>query len=303
MRDGGRGLLEKYFSVFTCCSRSVFLYLHGVLEGVTPNLSRPLRTGVVMIDEAPENIARYDHSPGDEITEAEETDHDGKINESTEADETAAHRPPLHQERDHRGKTGVGTPIRVGETIEKDAVETETSGGRGVDHKGQHLPGLFAHLEEQDGNEVVMSLRAREHHHVHPGPLLASNDAFTPANTAISNMIPRANPRRQTRRRGRTEKDRQNPKRGSRARSRSAQAARRAKSSWTKMPWTSGRGQRTATPPTSREADHPSGTENTKWEGAATPWSQGLSTRFRRRPFCKSTSTKSSIREWRNVVG
>ena len=33
VRDGGRGVLEKYFSVFTRCSRSVFLYLHGVSEG------------------------------------------------------------------------------------------------------------------------------------------------------------------------------------------------------------------------------------------------------------------------------
>ena len=33
MRDEGRSVLEKYFSVFTRCSRSVFLYLHGVLEG------------------------------------------------------------------------------------------------------------------------------------------------------------------------------------------------------------------------------------------------------------------------------
>ena len=82
-----------------------------------------------MIDETPENIPWNDHSPGDEITEAEESDHDRKIDESTEADETAAHRPPLHQERDHRGKKGVGTTIRVGVTIEKDAAETETSGG------------------------------------------------------------------------------------------------------------------------------------------------------------------------------
>ena len=28
-----RGVLEKYFSVFTRCSRSVFLYLYAVLEG------------------------------------------------------------------------------------------------------------------------------------------------------------------------------------------------------------------------------------------------------------------------------
>ena len=33
VRDGGHGVLEKYFSVFTCCSRSVFLYLYGVLDG------------------------------------------------------------------------------------------------------------------------------------------------------------------------------------------------------------------------------------------------------------------------------
>ena len=33
VRDGGRGGLTKYFSVFTRCSRSVFLYLYGVLEG------------------------------------------------------------------------------------------------------------------------------------------------------------------------------------------------------------------------------------------------------------------------------
>ena len=33
MRDGGRGVLEKDFSVFTRCLRSVFLYLYGVLEG------------------------------------------------------------------------------------------------------------------------------------------------------------------------------------------------------------------------------------------------------------------------------
>ena len=33
VRDGGRGVLEKYFSVFTRCSRGVFPYLYGVLEG------------------------------------------------------------------------------------------------------------------------------------------------------------------------------------------------------------------------------------------------------------------------------
>ena len=33
VRDGGRGVLEKYFSVFTRCSRSVFLYIYGVSEG------------------------------------------------------------------------------------------------------------------------------------------------------------------------------------------------------------------------------------------------------------------------------
>ena len=33
VRDGGCGVLEKYFSVFTRCSRSVFLYLYGVLGG------------------------------------------------------------------------------------------------------------------------------------------------------------------------------------------------------------------------------------------------------------------------------
>ena len=33
VRDVGRGVLGKYFSVFTRCSRSVFLYLNGVLEG------------------------------------------------------------------------------------------------------------------------------------------------------------------------------------------------------------------------------------------------------------------------------
>ena len=31
--DGGRGVLEKYFSVFTRCSQTIFLYLYGVLEG------------------------------------------------------------------------------------------------------------------------------------------------------------------------------------------------------------------------------------------------------------------------------
>ena len=31
--DGGRGVLVIYFSVFTRRSRSVFLYLYGVLEG------------------------------------------------------------------------------------------------------------------------------------------------------------------------------------------------------------------------------------------------------------------------------
>ena len=33
VQDGGRGVLEKKFLVFTRCSRSVFLYLYGVLEG------------------------------------------------------------------------------------------------------------------------------------------------------------------------------------------------------------------------------------------------------------------------------
>ena len=45
----------------------------GVL--FTPNLSRPLRTSVVRIDETPENIVLNDHSLGDEITQAEETAH------------------------------------------------------------------------------------------------------------------------------------------------------------------------------------------------------------------------------------
>ena len=30
----GRSVLEKCFSVFTCCSRSVFLYVYGVLAGM-----------------------------------------------------------------------------------------------------------------------------------------------------------------------------------------------------------------------------------------------------------------------------
>ena len=219
-----------------------------------------------MIDETPENIARNDHSHGDKITEAEETAHDRKIDESKEVDETAAHRPPVHQEHDHRGET----PIRVGETIKKDAVETETSGGRGVDNKGQHLPRHLGHVEEQDGKEVAMTLRAQEHLHVHPGPLLASNDALAAANTAISKSIARASPRRRTSHRAKTEKDRQHPKRGSRARRRTSHAAGRANSSWTTMPQNSRRGQRTPTPPTSREAGDPSGIETTKWEGAVT---------------------------------
>ena len=33
VQDGGRGVLQIYFSVFTRRSRSVFLYLCGVLEG------------------------------------------------------------------------------------------------------------------------------------------------------------------------------------------------------------------------------------------------------------------------------
>ena len=33
VQDGGRGVLIIYFSVFTRRSRSVFLYLYGVLEG------------------------------------------------------------------------------------------------------------------------------------------------------------------------------------------------------------------------------------------------------------------------------
>ena len=32
VRDGGRGVLVIYFSVFTCRSRSVFLYLYGVFS-------------------------------------------------------------------------------------------------------------------------------------------------------------------------------------------------------------------------------------------------------------------------------
>ena len=31
--EGGRGVLQKYFSVFARCSQSFFLYLYGVLEG------------------------------------------------------------------------------------------------------------------------------------------------------------------------------------------------------------------------------------------------------------------------------
>ena len=33
VRDGGRGVLENYFSIFMRCSRRVFLYLYSVLEG------------------------------------------------------------------------------------------------------------------------------------------------------------------------------------------------------------------------------------------------------------------------------
>ena len=39
--DGGRGMLEEYFSVFTRCSRSIFLYLYGVLEGERHGAVRP----------------------------------------------------------------------------------------------------------------------------------------------------------------------------------------------------------------------------------------------------------------------
>ena len=67
----------------------------------TPNLSRPLRTSVVTIDETPENIARSDHSLGDKFTKAKETAHDPKMDESKEADETAAHRPSVDREHDH----------------------------------------------------------------------------------------------------------------------------------------------------------------------------------------------------------
>ena len=34
-RDGGRGVLEYYYSVFSRCSRRVSLYLYSVLEGET----------------------------------------------------------------------------------------------------------------------------------------------------------------------------------------------------------------------------------------------------------------------------
>ena len=34
----GRSVLEKYFSVFTRCSRSVFLYVYGVLAGMGHNV-------------------------------------------------------------------------------------------------------------------------------------------------------------------------------------------------------------------------------------------------------------------------
>ena len=77
-----------------------------------------------MIDETPENIARNDHSLRGKITEVEERAQDQKIDQSREADETAANCPPVHREREHRGQTGEGIPIRVGETIERDAVET-----------------------------------------------------------------------------------------------------------------------------------------------------------------------------------
>ena len=33
VQDGGRGVLVIYFSAFTRRSRSVFLYLYGVIEG------------------------------------------------------------------------------------------------------------------------------------------------------------------------------------------------------------------------------------------------------------------------------
>ena len=48
VQDGGRGVLVIYFSVFTRRSRSVFLYLYGVLEGerhgvILPSSVRSLR--------------------------------------------------------------------------------------------------------------------------------------------------------------------------------------------------------------------------------------------------------------------
>ena len=41
VRDGGRGVLENYFSVFTRCSRRVFRYLYGVLEGESHGYCTP----------------------------------------------------------------------------------------------------------------------------------------------------------------------------------------------------------------------------------------------------------------------
>ena len=66
--------------------------------------------------------------------------------------------------------------------------------------------------------------RIEEHRHIHPGPLLASNDALAAANTVISRRIAPGSPRRRPSHRAKTEKDRQHPKRGSWARRRNSKA-------------------------------------------------------------------------------
>ena len=148
--------------------------------------------------------------------------------------------------------------------VQKDLSKVDQRIEENADTNTEELDELAANVRDnlgRDRNEVAMTLRAREHRHVHPGPLLASNDALAASNTAIPKRIARASPRRQTSHRTKTEKDREHPKRGSRRGRRTSHAAGRAKSSWRTMPRTSGRGRRTPTPPTSRDAGNPSGTD------------------------------------------
>ena len=134
-----------------------------------------------------------------------------------------------------------------------------------------------------------MTIRAREHRHVHPVPLLASNDALASTNTAISERIAKASLRRRTSHRAKTAKEQKHPKRGGQARGRTSHAARRATSTWTRMPRTSQGSKKLGLhQPLGRQAT-PAAAPPHKCEAATTLWGQGLPAGFQKRQFDTSS--------------